>query len=131
MIRQTSLTALLLTLGITGSFALSPSVERRRSSTAIGGQPLDRKSFGAQILAVVPTLSLLPEIAKGDVSDGTMLPQGAQQFQKALRLKSDIPVSTYMDSLMTLFFRTRKECIHCVVAMLSCMQFALTNFILA
>eukprot|EP00977_Amphora_coffeiformis_P020165 scaffold7970_cov187-Amphora_coffeaeformis.AAC.3 len=91
MIRHTSLTVLLLSLGISGSFAFSPSAQSRRSGTAIGGQPLDRKSFGAQILAVVPTISLLPEIVKADVSDGTNLPQGAQQFQKALRLKTDIP----------------------------------------
>jgi len=99
MIRQTTLVVLLVGLGNYGTLAFSPSTQGRcGSSTALGGQPLDRKSFGAKLLAVVPIVSLLPEIAKADVSDGTMLPQGAQQFQKALRLKTDIPVSMCDDT---------------------------------
>jgi hypothetical protein len=53
---------------------------------------LSRKEFGAQVLAFVPAISLFPGISRADVSDGNTLPEGAQQFSRALRLKTDIQV---------------------------------------
>lgn len=43
--------------------------------------------------AVIASTSLLPLPAFADVSDGTSLPQGAQQFSRVVRLKTDIIVS--------------------------------------
>lgn len=94
MARQALLIGLLLSVGFSGSYSFARLTQTHRLATEIGGQPLNRKSFGVQLLTAVPIIALLPEIAKADVSDGTMLPQGAQQFQKALRLRTDISVST-------------------------------------
>ena len=90
-----ALFAFLLSLAVVpDSYAFVPATHARDgqvSLTAVGATPMDRKAFGAQILAILPAITVLPGIARADVSDGTALPQGAQQFQKVLRLKADIP----------------------------------------
>jgi len=58
--------------------AIAPS-ERRRS--------LLTKTVSASFIGILP---LLPERAFADVSDGTALPQGAAQFSRILRTKSDL-----------------------------------------
>lgn len=99
MIRSASFCALVL-LGfgaLEGGLGLVPSsVKNGRRTTACAAAALNRQEFGAQILALaVPaTLGVLafPDVARADVSDGTSLPQGAQQFARVLRLKTDIQV---------------------------------------
>jgi hypothetical protein len=56
---------------------------------------LDRKAFGQRVLGEIAAVCVLcpTSIAHADVSDGTSLPKGAQQFQKVLRIRNDIPVS--------------------------------------
>lgn len=54
-----------------------------------------RRHFGAIILGglVAGAAPSIPP-AFADVSDGNVLPQGAQQFAKSLRLQRDVKVST-------------------------------------
>ena len=69
-------------------FARTPQQSRRNSLRFIGSTIVS--SF------VVATTSLSTDnIAYADVSDGTTLPQGAQQFSRIIRLKTDIGVRTY------------------------------------
>ena len=93
---QPFLRAMLLCLSVPASHGFVSQHPQERSLTMILGatRPLERKAFGAQLLAFLPAITIIPNVARADVSDGTQLPQGAQQFQKVLRLKSDIPVST-------------------------------------
>jgi hypothetical protein len=84
-------------LGITGgsTFSAARSTTCSTSRAAHGNlamEKLSRKEFGAQVLAFVPAVALFPGNALADVSDGTTLPEGAQQFSRALRLKTDIQV---------------------------------------
>lgn len=53
--------------------------------------PVSRNAFFGQAAAAV-TVVAAPQLANADVSDGTSLPPGMQQFQRILRLRSDIKV---------------------------------------
>lgn len=91
-----SLFAVLLSLAVapgSHSFVVPTTTDRPSSLTAVGSTPTDRRAFGAQIIAILPAVAVMPDIARADISDGTALPKGAEQFQKVLRLKADIPVS--------------------------------------
>jgi hypothetical protein len=86
-------------LGATGGSAFSAARSTTCSTSRathgnlhLAMEKLSRKEFGAQILAFVPAVALFPGNCRADVSDGTTLPEGAQQFSRALRLKTDIQV---------------------------------------
>ena len=87
---------LLLPYGV--SFALDTSSVRpspsyllmSRSNEANGNVGLARRLF-IQVTAA-GVLGLAPRFSRADVSDGTSLPQGAEQFSRVIRLKSDLKV---------------------------------------
>ena len=84
-----TVTALVCAL-LPGGSAFSPQARPTMDRPPL----LDRQAFGRQLLGGA-LLAFWPKIARADVSDGTSLPQGAQQFQKVLRIRADIPVSSF------------------------------------
>jgi hypothetical protein len=71
-------------------FDLAQNSNCRKESPAKSRRHFGAIVWGGLVAAVAP--SILPAFA--DVSDGNVLPQGAQQFAKSLRLQKDVKVST-------------------------------------
>lgn len=74
---------------------VSTSTREHSSTTALGMSTNDvsRKAFLGGLIGSIASLSILPQEAAADVSDGNVLPNGVQQFARSVRLKSEIMVS--------------------------------------
>jgi hypothetical protein len=55
-----------------------------------GSNQISRQKALRNLLGIAGALFVAPSAAKADVSDGTSLPEGAAQFSRVLRLKTDL-----------------------------------------
>jgi hypothetical protein len=53
---------------------------------------ISRQDALRNLMGIAGALAFAPAVARADVSDGNQLPQGAQQFARVLRLKTDLQV---------------------------------------
>jgi hypothetical protein len=53
---------------------------------------ISRQDALRNLMGIAGALAFAPSVARADVSDGNQLPQGAQQFSRVLRLKTDLQV---------------------------------------
>jgi hypothetical protein len=105
MMKLSPITLLLLFVPTSAAF-LAPSVlQTKGCSSAITrmadsndffcssrSSEISRKDALRNLMGIAGALAFAPSVARADVSDGNQLPQGAQQFARVLRLKTDLQV---------------------------------------
>jgi len=91
---KSSLTLLLATLGASHAFTTSSQSQNTRNVvlSALRDEQ-SRRTFVSAAAIAVGASTLFTRPAFSDVSDGNTLPQGAAQFSRVLKVKSDLKVS--------------------------------------
>jgi hypothetical protein len=104
MTKLSPLTLLLLFVPSSAAF-LAPSVLKTKGCNTITrmanledflspsrSSEISRQDALRNLMGIAGALAFAPSVARADVSDGNQLPQGAQQFARVLRLKTDLQV---------------------------------------
>jgi hypothetical protein len=94
MAKFATLVALLLAVLQESSQAFTPQTFSRQRAVASVEEAYstsNRREVLTSVFTVGAAILFHPQLANADVSDGNELPQGAAQFSRVLRLKSDLP----------------------------------------
>jgi hypothetical protein len=104
MMKLSPFTLLLLFVPITASFVAPSSIKTKGCSSALtrmansedffssSRSEISRQDALRNLMGIAGALAFAPSVARADVSDGNRLPEGAIQFQRVLRLKTDLKV---------------------------------------